>query len=123
MSFQSINGMVFMDHDDFTTAGAVTNDLDLHSTCVIVIPSNDGDSITGFLGETSISGEMICLYNASGTNSLLLPHDNAGSTDGFRVFTPTGTTLTLAPYESAWLVYIDQVGRAGWWLRKDGTLA
>lgn len=121
MSIQIVNGTLFFDHDDYTTSAATTNDLDIHSTCIIVIPGTNGDAITGFIGETITSGEMLWIINGDSTKSLVLSHDT-GSTAGYRIYTPTATNLTLAPYEQAQLMYVDKVGRAGWWLKKDGTL-
>lgn len=123
MAVQLINGNLFYDHDDFITSLGENNDVDAHSTCVIVVTSNNGDSITGFIPESGISGETLWVINNHATNNLLLKHDDSSSTAGYRILLPTGTTLTLAPYEQAQLMYVDTVGRAGWWLKKDGTIS
>lgn len=118
MSVQLINGIIFMDHDDFVTSSGNNNNIDIHSTCIIVSTTNNNDSLTGFIGETLISGQMLWIVNASATNSLVLKHNDSGSTSGLRILTSTGANVTLSPYQQAQLLYIDQVGREGWWLKQ-----
>lgn len=114
MAIQQINGTIFYDHDDIITSSGDNHNLDIHSSCIIIDTANNNDAVTGFIGETLISGERLIVINASDTNNLVIKH-NTGSDAGNRILTQSGLNITLAPYETITLMYVDKVGRAGWW--------
>ena len=114
MSFQFINGVLFMDHVDFDTAGAQTDDLDLGATCLPIVPTTNNDAVTGAVPQQGITGEMLWILNASQTNKLVLKHDT-GSAVGNRFLFPSDSDFTLAPNCMLQFMFMDQVGRVGWW--------
>lgn len=114
MAIQNINGRFFMDHFDFTTSAGDNDDIDAKASCIVVDTANNNDAITGIISETELSGEMLWLLNIHATNNLVLKHNDAGST--YKIYSRTGADVTVAPYKHIQLMYIDKVGRVGWWI-------
>jgi len=122
MAFQSINGRVFMDHADITTSAGENNDINASNSCLVVETSNDGDSITGIVSDTYVSGEIVWIVNVSETNNLILKNEDNSSAVGNRIFTPNGSDYIVPPKKQAQLMYIDKPSLAGWWLSATITI-
>lgn len=81
-------------------------------TCVeiAVTPLGAGASISGIRHFGQIS-RKICIVNASGTESLTIPHEEATSTDIYRFNLPDSTDIVLAPYQVLWASYNPELHR------------
>ena len=76
---------------------------------------NPTATITGLVGGDD--GREIQLFNYSSANSIILAHENAGSTAANRFVLPGAVNLTLTPYSSAVIVYDGTLQR---WTVKGG---
>jgi len=114
MAFQHINGFLFMNHFDFGTALGDNHDVASDSTCIAAVPTNNNDAITGVVTPIATTGCLLWILNGHATNNLVLKH-NTGSSAGNRFLFASGSDLTLEPFKMIQFLFMDQVGREGWW--------
>lgn len=119
MGVNIINSLLSIDAQEVVTSLGENNDVPIDSTCIRIVVSNNSDSITGFQPSSITAGGLLFIVNVNNINNLILKHDDASSTDGNRIFLPSGTTLTINPYSHVLLRYVEITGRTGWWLFRE----
>lgn len=92
--------------------GTNQNNILIVSSVVFLEPSVDNLEITGFNPERLTISTMLWLRNRSTTNSIILKHENTGSTSDYRINTSDGLDYTIAPKTQVFLLY-DQ---NRWWV-------
>lgn len=108
MSLQSINSVLYLDAQPFTTVTGDNNDLVLTSSNLQVTVTTDNDALTGLVPPVDMDGAQCWVTNASVSNNLVLKN-NTGSTVPFRFILPSGDQ-TLAPLASLHVGYAFGVG-------------
>lgn len=80
--------------------------------CVLRLTSDASRNITGFTlsGGAVPQGFNVKILNV-GANNIVLKHQNTGSAAAYRIITPTGGDLTIAPDGVASLWYDETTGR------------
>ena len=97
------NGFEVLDETTYTTVSSVNDDVVLDGSLMYVTPANNNDAITGLTG--GIAGARIIIVNVDPTNSLVIKHDDAGSTAENRILIYNGADVTIPPFEALELGY------------------
>lgn len=117
----TINNLVIIDPQNFTTTTGANNDVPLDSSILNVTCTSDNDSITGLTIPMAINGALLWVVNVSATNTLIIENDNAGSTSGYRFILGGGsTTLTLEAGQGQQFIF---TSGTGWAPLRVGTFA
>lgn len=95
MSLKTIDGIIYLDAQAFTTVTGDNHDLAISSSNLQVTCTSDNDGLTGFIPPISDDGGQVWVTNASSSNKLVLKA-NTGSTAGYRLILPDGN-LTIQP--------------------------
>lgn len=111
MSFTTINDVIYLDPQLFTTTTGDNDNVPLSSSSLQVDCTSDNDAVTGLIPPLDKSGCTVWVTNASAANTLLIPNNDTGSTDGFRFILGGGSTmLTLEPGQSQQFTFKQGVG-------------
>jgi hypothetical protein len=100
-------------------ASGDNDDVAVTSSIVAIVTSHEGDRITGLIPFEEEYGAFVILGNLS-ANTITIPHDDAGSTDGYRFNFIGGTTFTMLPGQSG-IFFRDPT--IGWLAALPGTLS
>jgi hypothetical protein len=107
-----------VDHDESRVdMTADTHDVPYGGSRFTLWPDASGYRFTG-IDPLGIAGphREIVVQNMT-TETVVIAHDDAGSTEGNRFFMRTGLDLTLQPYEQRWALRTETLaGRVGWWV-------
>jgi len=100
-----IDGSLILDPYAVTTSLGDNADVVISGSLIFVTVSNNNDAITGIVNPAPGSGTLIFVANVGPTNNLVIKNNNSGSSAENRIFTASGTDLTVAPFETAALGY------------------
>lgn len=103
------NGALVLDHFDYTTAGAVNNNVEISGSLVYVTVTTNLDEITGLVPQTN-TGILLLLVNIGPTNSFVIKHDSGSSDAPNRIFTHDQEDLIVPPGQTALLGYDSNIG-------------
>jgi hypothetical protein len=121
MAFTTINDVIYLDIQDFTTASGDNHDVSVSSSSFKVTCTSNGDGLTGLMPPMDADGAQVWVQNASPSNSLVIKDQNAGSTAGYRFILGGGSTvLTLAAGQSQHFSY---KSGTGWVPHRPGTFS
>ncbi len=118
MSFQTINDVIYLDSQPYTTTSGDNHDVSLASSNFQVTCTADGDGLTGLIPPLNSDGAQVWVQNASSTNTLVIKSNNSGSTSGYRFILTPFTTLSLEPGEAQQFGFLPSVG---WLPIRTGT--
>lgn len=121
MAFQTINDVLYLDSQAFTTSTGDNDDLALSSSNLQVTCTSDGDRLTGLIPPLNSDGAQVWVQNASPSNTLEIPNNDGGSTAGFRFILLGGSTLlTLEPGQCQ---HFGLLPGTGWIPLRPGTFS
>lgn len=125
MTVQIVDDIVALPGQYLTTASPSTNNLELTSSALVVIVGSNLDELTGMLPAYEGDGGICFVINATegAANSLVIPHNDASSTEGYRFDLTPYATLTLAPQQSQLFFYVPEGAVPGWKPYVFGTFA
>lgn len=93
------------------TIGANQNNYDLPVTRVVEVTATGASrNFSGFMNPQT--EHPVILYNV-GTQNFTITNQDVASTDRYRVITPTGGTYTVAPGQTAVILYFESTARWG----------
>lgn len=102
---------------------ADVHDLEFEGSKLNLLPDADMRSFTGIdPAGRAPGGSEIVLFNTHDTYSIVLPHDDAGSTDGNRFLTNTGEDFVLGPHQLVWAVRNENENAPTAWVLEPITL-
>ena len=114
---QISNDMIVYPGQYFTTGGGSdTNNLALTSSALVVTVATTNDKLTGMIPDYEEDGAICYVINsgAGGAKNLVIPHNSASSTVGFRFDLTPFTTLTLGPQQTQLFFYSPEGAVPGW---------
>lgn len=123
MTVQIVDNIVALPGQYLITASASTNDLELLSSVLVVIAGTTLDNLTGMLPAYKEDGGLCFVINADDTKSLVIPHNSASSTVGYRFDLTPWTTLTLGPRQSQLFFFVPDGAIPGWKPYQLGTFS
>lgn len=104
------SGFLVLDPFGVTTASGDNNDVPIEGSLVYVTVSNNNDAITG-LSSGLNAGALIFVVNVGPTNNLVIKNNSGSSSAGNKIFTSTGSDVTVPPFQTACMGY-DTIGSA-----------
>lgn len=121
MSFQTVNDVIYLDSQQFTTVTGDNHDVSIASSNLQVTCTSDNDALTGLIPPLNMDGGQVWITNASLTNTLIIKNNNSGSSAGYRfILGGSFTTQTLEPGECQHYGFLPAVG---WLPLRPGVFA
>lgn len=116
-----LNNIEIIDPQPLTTSAGDNDDVSLSSSQLWVTCTADNDTLTGLVTPMSTDGMLVWVINVSASNTLVIPDNDTGSTDGYRFVLGGGSTsLTL---EAGQGQLFRLVSGTGWIPVRTGTFA
>lgn len=106
------NGCLVLDPSPFTTSTGDNNDVPMSGSLMFVTVTTTLDAITGLIPSAD-GGVLAFVSNLTPAKSLVLKNNSSASLAANRIFTVSGSDLTLASGETAMLGY-DPAVNIGW---------